>query len=1158
MESKSALEKTIKVILWASLSLVIAMSVLLSVMVWVMTPSRLTPIARQYANEYLVNSKCHIGKVDLSVWRTFPYVTIEVDTIEIVSSAFKALPAEERAKLPADADTLLSLAKFKGGVNLFNIAVGKFTLNDIMLESLKANAVAYSDSLTNWDIVPKSVEQKQDEESSMPDILINSVELNHCRGVRFFALSDSIDAAIQIHAAQIRISNDDLMQFLFDSQTSLTIAGEQMLRDLPINVNGMIDWQSSDPQHVGLKDWKIAVAESPIRLSLDGKFGQETVISKCDITIGEVKIMSMRNYLSPKYERFFDLFDTDLRATLQASLTKPYKPDGIVPSAHVSLDVPKSYIKEDNGRQIDDVRLSVEAEIDGDNPDASTVTLNNLSASGSSISLRASGKAERLVSNPRIVGELACNANILDAVNFLHLPLDFYVNGNVEADTKLDFTLADITNQKYKNIGVHGNINLTQFKYQSVADTVDMYAHKAHFNMGSKEKYRDIDNREHHNLLKAHFTIDSLVMNLYGSEIKVIKGEANAGIVGDTPKKGKVIPMGGVIKAERLSYVDVDSSRYGLQNVEGRAISRAYQGSDRPAFDFNLKALQGGGINNLMRGGVYDTEIALSIMPRERNKRNKSRLQMRYDSLAMLHPTLSRDSLMILAGFGRRQETKSDKEETLDLSVDTLTQGLLRRWAMIGSLVAKRAIISTPYFPLTNHIDNLDLGFSADSLIVNSGRYQAGRSSFDIQGGIRNMRSAMLGYNRRPLLVNFKIDSDTLDFNELINAAYAGMNFSNSNASKDVVLSDSAQIDNMIEEADTSRVMFMVPRNLDVDIDMDARHGYYADMKLSDFGGCLQIHDGALQLNDIHTNSDAGKISLDALYATANKDKSHFAINLGMDNVDLARFIKMVPAVDSLMPLLNSMSGIIKAEIAAATDVDSTMNIIMPTLNAAVKLRGDSLVLFDSETFAKVSKMMLFKNKKRNMIDNMEVQIVVKDNVMQLYPFVFNMDRYKLGVMGSNDFALNLNYHISVLKSPIPFRFGINIKGNADNMKFRLGRAKFKEGQIGESVAIVDAQRINLRREIENAFRRGAAAALNSNLKLASSTRDSDSETLSHSDSLQMIEQGLIEDKSKPLSKEQVKAQKKEKKLASKKAEKRRKREEQAAIRRAKEAIKKD
>ena len=54
------------------------------------------------------------------------------------------------------------------------------------------------------------------------------------------------------------------------------------------------------------------------------------------------------------------------------------------------------------------------------------------------------------------------------------------------------------------------------------------------------------------------------------------------------------------------------------------------------------------------------------------------------------------------------------------------------------------------------------------------------------------------------------------------------------------------------------------------------------------------------------------------------------------------------------------------------------------------------------------------------------------------------MDRYRAAVGGSQDLDMNFNYHISILKSPIPFKLGLNISGNLDKMKFGMGKAKSK------------------------------------------------------------------------------------------------------------------
>lgn len=76
--------------------------------------------------------------------------------------------------------------------------------------------------------------------------------------------------------------------------------------------------------------------------------------------------------------------------------------------------------------------------------------------------------------------------------------------------------------------------------------------------------------------------------------------------------------------------------------------------------------------------------------------------------------------------------------------------------------------------------------------------------------------------------------------------------------------------------------------------------------------------------------------------------------------------------------------------------------------------------------------MLHFKNKKRNLIDKVSVEMMVHDNELDMFPFILEMDRYKVAVGGVHKLDMSFNYHISVLKSPIPFKLGINISGTMD------------------------------------------------------------------------------------------------------------------------------
>ena len=119
--------------------------------------------------------------------------------------------------------------------------------------------------------------------------------------------------------------------------------------------------------------------------------------------------------------------------------------------------------------------------------------------------------------------------------------------------------------------------------------------------------------------------------------------------------------------------------------------------------------------------------------------------------------------------------------------------------------------------------------------------------------------------------------------------------------------------------------------------------------------------------------------------------------------------------------------------------------------------------------------------------------------------------------MGNNDLAMNLNYHVSVLKSPIPFKFGINIKGTPENMKIRLGGAKVKENMVVERVTLVDTTRINLVKEMDRVFRRGVRKARLKSLNARGNKPgdmlridDIKNDTISAADSAVFVKEGLL------------------------------------------------
>jgi hypothetical protein len=131
----------------------------------------------------------------------------------------------------------------------------------------------------------------------------------------------------------------------------------------------------------------------------------------------------------------------------------------------------------------------------------------------------------------------------------------------------------------------------------------------------------------------------------------------------------------------------------------------------------------------------------------------------------------------------------------------------------------------------------------------------------------------------------------------------------------------------------------------------------------------------------------------------------------------------------------------------------------------------------DGEDFAEIARTLRFRNREENLVDSISVEMLISNNEVQIFPFIMEMDRYRVAISGIQNLDMSFRYHISVLRSPLPFRLGVNVSGTEDNMRFRLGRARYRDNNMPTHVTVIDETRINLRSQIDNFLQLGIDAA---------------------------------------------------------------------------------
>ena len=143
------------------------------------------------------------------------------------------------------------------------------------------------------------------------------------------------------------------------------------------------------------------------------------------------------------------------------------------------------------------------------------------------------------------------------------------------------------------------------------------------------------------------------------------------------------------------------------------------------------------------------------------------------------------------------------------------------------------------------------------------------------------------------------------------------------------------------------------------------------------------------------------------------------------------------------------------------------MNVDLPTLSAAAYLHGEDMVLLDGETFSEIAKTLMFKNKKRNLIDSISVELTIKNNQMEVYPFMLEMDKYRAAISGTHNFDMSFNYHISLLN---PLKIGLNIYGNLEKPKFKLVLPKYKDEKSVTRSTSLQGKTLNLRQQFQKSL----------------------------------------------------------------------------------------
>ncbi|MBE6337509.1 MAG: hypothetical protein E7068_01705 [Lentimicrobiaceae bacterium] len=1021
--------------------------VLITVMIacwFVVTPARLTSIVKKQAPNF-INCDFDLEQAELTVFKSFPKVGVEIDKLVLINPM-----------VGSPSDTLAYINEC-----VVSVDVKKFLKEDqIIIDECRLNGgyINYFTDLqskTNLDIFPVSEPDSLTEESQD---FIYGIDL------------------MMLKINDVSVNYTDLTQGMFAELNGLNVSakgkmkGENIVGNVKMSLRDIAYQQTTDSLSMAVKlndlklegdadmrgdDIKADIEASSSVLCYESE-GQEASLNSFNIKFkGDVndydKIkgnaeMSV-NDLSFVMDEQQLLNNADLRMILPLDATM----------SSMDVEIGNSQLALNNIM----IDLIGKASMPGDDINIDLKLKTNTLIVEELLELVPASMREELLDGIDVKGELTLAADVEGIYNATTMPVVNaeleYNKGFVSMPEMLPYPISNL------NTSIKADLNLN--------DKSDVYVRHLNANMSNSSlslsgTIKDVMNKMFCNLsLKANADLDEL-QSFLPEDIKA-KGDVKLNVAANVNKsqldnmdfsKAKVNgslqwdDMNVVycdtinVDADKL-YIDFTMPNAASEQLTNSLMAINIKGNNIDAKvsemltasldDYNIKAQISNVLDEKTPMSVY-ADYSFSKIEADmeemsfftNNPKGSVAMFMKgNDGDASYIAVYDGDSLAFDMG-----ETMSFATEKLDLNVsadyDDDREGLLLQWNPHAGIQMNKAVLAISDIATPVYIPSIDFQYDTTGIEIKNSRVLLGDSDFELRGRLTNVDEFL----RKEALLKGSLDfiSTYTDVNQIMDL-FSGMG-DTAVMAEEIVVVDSIATETEVKEDNP----FMVPLGVNITLNTKIEKAVAGKLNLSDISGGLTVKDGVLVLQEMGFTSDAATMELTAMYKSSRKNHLFLGFDFHLLDINIDEMLDLIPELDTIVPMLSSFAGKAEFHIAAETYLKSNYEPKMSTLRGATAIHGKDLVILDNKTYKKIGRMLGFKNKEHNKIDNFNAEITVFKNEIDVYPTLITVDKYQAVVGGRHNLNMTFDYKLGLAKPWFVRRLGIRVKGDPDDMKYRF------------------------------------------------------------------------------------------------------------------------
>lgn len=1010
-----------------------------------LTPERLTSLVNREASQYL-NADIHASDIDYTLWSTFPRLRITTGPLTVNSRTLQDVPSDIRRQLPDSADFLGSVNSFSGEINVVDLFMNRYVVHDVKIDGLKINLVAFNDSINNYDIVPSMGEKMK----RVPYIRINHVLVKNAGDLSYYSASTNTKAKISLDFLDFeRIKGrhvpSDTYALKLGGKVTASSAGLRILRNFPIGLDGKVHLKFN-PFHVQMSDFGIDLGVIHSKLTMSVGIGDDPSVETFDYRISNVSLASLMGYIPREFIPPMQGLKADMQVNASARLLSAWSfSSETFPSIAVGFQVPRGTISYTTmlpavaGKGAHSAHISLthtpihcDFIFNGEKPQESYIRIPRFNVNGEGVNLGIDALVTRLTTHPHVDLGLDLKADVAKTINSVDLLPEVNARGAVSLESKMSFDLADLTKagimKGLKNLTTTASINIPNLIFD--APQWDLKGSLSNLQMNISEYTSEVSS--------AYITSPSLSMT----------AKIGAGGVRIAGQSGKISDL---ILSAASSYQGSKTPsqlRNGVPIKLQGQLGEAEYSSPADSLNMTISNLVFSddlhnhpchSFTDLLADGLK-MNIEEATVSQTRNKLDISKIDV---LISLAQRAASAKPTEITSAETEEKDSEDISEDTgslphtptlIKFNAPAGLRDFITNYSLFAQAKVGKVRLLTKGLHADNYLSNIDVKIDDDTFEITNLDADVENTRGSIRAKITDLRPFLLrpASEKNPLRGSLDIALDTININALAHAyvvSRGGMQ--NIPRHDTVTASDSTSL--------------LLPRNLALNLNLTAKETLYTNLQFYNLDADIGLRDGILDIPYLGLATDFGKASLNVNYKGAAADDMALRLGVDIQNIDIVKFFKKFHHLLEMMPAMKNLSGYISADLDMNALIFPDMYLNIPSTAVNATIEGRELTLHQSHFIRKITKMMLITTDEDIHIKDMDVHVAAHDNLLQLDPFYFEFDKYKIRMLGVNNFNGELYYHIAVEKSPIPFPFSINIEGMFHHPKLRFGGEHFDE-----------------------------------------------------------------------------------------------------------------